>query len=301
MRKQQRMIDAHGLPLSMYEWKQSGKKQATIVLIHGYPDSAHAWDAVAQTLAQHFHVVSYDVRGTGLSGIPNSRKDYGFEHLIADLKAVIDTVSPDQAVHLVGHDWGALQGWEAIFSPSLCGRIASFSTLAPSLDHVGLWFQTQLNRKTWRGYKNALKQAAGSSYMGLFQLPWLPEFTWWTGLDQAWWLVVSQLENVVVAPSPTQLKDATHGLGLYRQNLLKPLLHPQTRHTDIPIHSIVMSNDPFVPMHLFDDLAQTCSNYHRSNIAAGHWGILSQPSQIADTIARYVLTQFDTPSNALSF
>jgi pimeloyl-ACP methyl ester carboxylesterase len=291
MSKQQRTIDAHGLPIALYEWNPSGTQHATIVLIHGYPDSAHAWDGVAHILAQSFHVVSYDVRGTGLSGVPLHRKDYRFVQLVDDLTAVINAVSPDQAVHLVGHDWGALQGWEAVFAPSLQGRIASFSTMAPSLDHVGLWFQTQLARKSWQGYHNVAKQMIGSGYMGLFQLPYLPEWTWWTGLDQAWWLVVSKLENAVIAPNPTQLKDAQNGLGLYRQNLVKPLLRPQIRHTHVPIHSIVMTQDPFVPMHLFEGITQYCSDYQRSDITAGHWGILSQPRQIADAIGQYVLTR----------
>lgn len=290
MPKQHRMIDAHGLPIALYEWNPAGAQQATIVLIHGYPDSAQAWDGVACILAHQFHVVSYDVRGTGRSGVPHDPKAYDFAHLVADLSAVIEATSPDQAVHLVGHDWGALQGWEAVFAPSLQGRIASFSTMAPSLDHVGLWFQGQLGRKSWQGYRNVVKQTVGSGYMGLLQVPWLPEFTWWTGLDQAWWLVVSKLENAVVAPNPTQLKDAQNGLGLYRQNLVKPLLKPQSRQTDTPIHSLVMSKDPFVPMHFFDGLEQVCTHYQRSDIAAGHWGILSKPRQIADTIGQYVLS-----------
>lgn len=299
MFKQQRTIDAHGLPLAVYEWNVAGARHATIVLIHGYPDSAHAWDGVASILAQSFHVVSYDVRGTGLSGVPSSRKDYGFARLIDDLAAVIDAVSPHQAVHLVGHDWGALQGWEAVFAPALQGKIASFSTMAPSLDQVGLWFAAQLKQKTCRGYRNFAKQAVGSGYMGLFQLPYLPEFTWWTGLDQAWWLVVSKLENAVVAPNPTQLKDAQNGLWLYRQNLVKPLIKPQTRYTHTPIHSMVMTQDPFVPMHLFDGLEQYCTDYQRSEIKAGHWGILSQPRQVAETIGQYVLTHINTPAAAL--
>lgn len=291
MPKQHRMIDAHGLPIALYEWNPAGAQQATIVLIHGYPDSAQAWDGVACILAHQFHVVSYDVRGTGRSGVPHDPKAYDFAHLVADLSAVIDATSPDQAVHLVGHDWGALQGWEMVYAQQLHGRIASFSTMAPSLDHVGLWFKAQLADNAWQGYRRFVQQAVGSGYMALFQLPVLPELTWRMGLGQAWWLLVSKLENAVVPPNPTQLKDAQNGLGLYRQNMLKPLFNPQSRHTDVPIQSIVMCNDPFVPAHLFDGLEHTCSSYQRCEIKAGHWGILSQPRQVAEVIGQYVLTQ----------
>lgn len=285
MEKTQSEVQRGATRLAVYQWNNAASKAKTIVLLHGYPDSAHAWDAVAAQLALDFHVVSYDMRGTGQSSTPNQRADYAFAELVADLSAVIDAVSPNRSVHLVGHDWGALQGWEAVFDPQMQAKIASFTTLAPSLDHVGWWFKQQLQAKTLASYRAFIKQVVGSGYMGMFQVPFIPELTWKLGLHRYWWLAVSKLENQVIAPSPTQRKDGVNGLALYRQNLIAPLTRPQVRQTSIPVHAIIMRNDPFVPAHLFEGMQQQAPNLHYSHLQAGHWGILSQPQQLAQTIA----------------
>jgi pimeloyl-ACP methyl ester carboxylesterase len=286
--KQQMTIDRDGVTLALYQWRHADVSCPTIVLVHGYPDSATAWDSVAKQLAQAFHVVSYDVRGTGLSSAPSGNRAYDFQELVADLAAVIAAVSPERPVHLVGHDWGALQAWEAVLDDKLKSQIASYTALAPGLDHVGNWFQQQ-----WQAgrYGNAIKQAVGSAYMGLFQLPLLPELTWRAGLDKLWPNVVGRLEDAVINRSPSQYKDASNGLALYRQNLLKPLLRPQARYTTIPVHLLVMTKDPFVPKHLFAGTEQWVQQLERTEVAAGHWGILSQPHAVAAAIGKYVSAQ----------
>ena len=49
-------------------------------------------------------------------------------------------------VHLVGHDWGSLQGWEAVTTDHMAGRIASFTSMSgPCLDHAGWWIRDRLS------------------------------------------------------------------------------------------------------------------------------------------------------------
>ncbi len=90
--------------------------------------------------SEGFHVVAYDVRGAGASGVPDEQSDYALPVLIEDMAAVITEVTPDAPVHLVGHDWGSIQGWEAVTRTRLAGRIASFTSISgPPLDHAALW------------------------------------------------------------------------------------------------------------------------------------------------------------------
>lgn len=279
--------------LALYEWGKApadkpDHARETVVLIHGYPDSAEVWNGVAEQLAQHFHVVAYDVRGAGKSDIPARQRDYAFDILMGDLSNVIACVSPNRPVHLVGHDWGALQGWEAVLDDRLKHQIASYTALAPSLDHVGWWFKRQLGKRTLGGYASFVKQLLGSSYMGMFQLPLLPELTWRLGLNRVWPIVVGGLEKTTVKASPTLLKDAVNPIGLYRENLLKPLLNPGTRKTSVPVNMLVMTKDPFVPSYLADGMQEWASDIVYTEIAAGHWGILSQPAAVAANITRYV-------------
>jgi pimeloyl-ACP methyl ester carboxylesterase len=87
-----------------------------VVLVHGYPDQQSMWDPMVRELRGHgLHVVTYDVRGAGSSGVPAGRADYRSELLVDDLAAVLEaTVPAGTRAHLVGHDWGSVQLWDAI-------------------------------------------------------------------------------------------------------------------------------------------------------------------------------------------
>ena len=133
-----RTIEGDGLPLAVWEGRRNGP---TVVLVHGYPDTHVVWNRVVERLAGDFHCVVYDVRGAGESGVPAARAGYLLEHLRADLVAVLDAVAPTEPVHLVGHDWGSIQAWDAVVrassDPALSGRITSYTTISgPCLEHV---------------------------------------------------------------------------------------------------------------------------------------------------------------------
>jgi len=284
----QSFVQQHDISLAVYQWGQATPDRPTLVFIHGYPDSAEVWQPIAQLLAGEFHIVTYDVRGTGKSSVPSDQQAYHFDELVADLNAVIRATSPNQPVHLIGHDWGALQGWEAVLDDRLKSQISTYTALAPCLDIVGLWFHMQLQSDTPKGYLRFTKQILSSGYMGAFQLPVLPELTWRFGLSWAWSKLISILEHTQIPASKTQLKDAINGLGLYRVNLKQALLFPKQRYTSIPVHLIEMTQDPFVPRHFSAGLEAWTSKLTRSEIKAGHWGIASQPQLVAQSIRDYL-------------
>lgn len=119
--------------LAVREWGDGDTHRPTVVLVHGYPDTSAVWLAVAERLAARYHVVAYDVRGAGASAAPSGTEAYRLERLVEDLAAVIDATTaaaPDRPVHLVGHDWGSIQGWEAVTTEPLAGRIASFTSIS---------------------------------------------------------------------------------------------------------------------------------------------------------------------------
>ena len=170
----QRRVRGRGVDLAVTELGDRGR--TTVLLVHGFPDTSAVWASVARLLASGgFHVVAYDVRGAGASGVPDKQSDYALPVLIEDMAAVIAEVSPDAPVHLVGHDWGSIQGWEAVTGTRLAGRIASFTSISgPPLDHAALWA-----RRHRTGHLDdrrvAMRQAAHSWYIAAFHLPLLPE------------------------------------------------------------------------------------------------------------------------------
>ena len=80
----------------------------TVVLVHGWPDTHHLWTHVAPLLAGDFRVIAYDCRGFGDSDRPDGDDPYRLSEMADDLFAVIDAVSPDNAVHVLAHDWGSV-------------------------------------------------------------------------------------------------------------------------------------------------------------------------------------------------
>jgi pimeloyl-ACP methyl ester carboxylesterase len=259
-----------------------------VVLVHGYPDAAEVWSMVAERLAEDYQVVAYDVRGAGRSTAPHGTAPYALPLLVDDLAAVIDAVSPDAPVHVVGHDWGALQCWEAVASKRLHGRVASFSAGTPSLDHVGLWFQRRFRQPNRRKLAEAVSQMLGSAYMLMFQLPVIPELTWLLLLGRRWHRLLARTDRISVAARSTQMSDGQRGLGLYRANLMPRLFGPQPRVVNVPVQLLISRRDPFVPRRMFEDIEQWVPQLRRTQVDGGHWSLLSHPDSFANAIDQYV-------------
>src|SRR5207245_10697206 len=94
---------------------------------------------------------------------------YSPGHRVSSLGAVTAAASLSKPVHRDGHDWGSMQGWEAVATSRLSARIASFTSISgPSLDHAGRW----LRRKLRAGrIGQLLRQMAGSWYIAAFDIP----------------------------------------------------------------------------------------------------------------------------------
>lgn len=259
-----------------------------LVLLHGYPDNRSLWGSVIAALGDQFRIVRYDVRGAGGSTAPRSTAGYHARYLIDDLIAVTNVTCPARSFHLVGVDWGALQGWEALLSGRLDGRIASFTCTTPALEHAGHWLRQQLRPLSLRGMQRFAQRLAQSSYMLLFQLPWLPEAVWARVIAARWPALLHKLEGISVAPDPQLRQDAERGIGLYRANLRESLLR-SPRSTYVPVQVIKLMQDPFVNPELFQGFHRFAPDLVLQQLNAGHWGgVTAQAAAFAQHLARFV-------------
>jgi NAD(P)-dependent dehydrogenase (short-subunit alcohol dehydrogenase family)/pimeloyl-ACP methyl ester carboxylesterase len=246
----------------------------TILLVHGYPDNSSVWDGLAELLAQRFHVVRYDVRGTGASEAPDSRDGYRLDHLAADLAAVARAVSPHAPVHLVAHDWGSIQAWHAVTDPTLAPLFASYTTISgPCLDHIQRWMRSLALRLHLGTLVNQLLH---STYIALFQVPGLAE-------------------NIQRLPGALRMlharpRDARNGLELYRANMLngKSPEKPQERRTDVPVQQIALLKDAFVTPAILTAADPFCSRLWRRGLPFGHWAPRTHPRQVAEYVTEFV-------------
>ncbi|MEU5899851.1 MULTISPECIES: SDR family oxidoreductase [Streptomyces] len=268
-------------------------ERPTIVLVHGYPDSKEVWSEVAERLADHFHVVLYDVRGHGRSTAPRPlRGGFTLEKLTDDFVAVIDAVSPDRPVHVVGHDWGSVQSWEFVTVKRTEGRIASFTSMSgPSLDHFGHWIKKRVSRPTPRKVGQLLGQGAKSWYVYLLHTPALPELAWRGPLGKQWPKILQRMEKVPAGDYPTASlpQDAAHGAWLYRDNIRARLRRPRTdAYAHAPVQLITPSGDIFLSERLYDELEMWAPRLVRRTLPAKHWVPRTRPDRLAAWIGEFV-------------
>jgi pimeloyl-ACP methyl ester carboxylesterase len=102
-----KFIETPTLRIAYQAWNPQGAK--TALLLHGWPDSARCWNAVAPVLAQEgFHVIAPSLRGYGQTRFQkaNQPRSGQLAALGRDLLELIDALKVNKPL-LVGHDWGA--------------------------------------------------------------------------------------------------------------------------------------------------------------------------------------------------
>lgn len=286
-----RRIRSNGAELAIVEAGNSSRP--TLVFIHGYPDTKELWSEVFEALAPRYRVVAYDVRGSGESSAPRRPKAYDFERLADDLEAVIEAVAGEQPVHLVGHDWGAIQGWEFAMLERFRGKLASFTAVAgPSLDQVALGGQALLRSPTPSHLARLARRMRRSWYVAGLWIPGAPTAVWWLlGRGRwAWWL--RHGERVPVReghPGATLAADGRRGSNLYRRNIPRRLLRPRlerTAHT--PVQLVIPTRDHFIPADYYETAANFAPVLRRRLVGTTHWVPRTEPALLARWVDRFV-------------
>ena len=81
----------------------------TVIVVHGGPGGDYRNLEVLARLADRYHVVFYDQRGTGLSPrVP--AEELTLESSLADLHRIVVHYGAGEPVALIGHSWGGMLG-----------------------------------------------------------------------------------------------------------------------------------------------------------------------------------------------
>ena len=282
-------VTSGDIQLAAYTWGQPRPGQPAVLLVHGYPDSASIWEATATHLARDHYVIAYDVRGAGYSTVPKRVADFDMRLLVEDMAAVLDALSPHQPVHLVGHDWGSIQSWEAATTDRLKGRLLSYTTASgPSLDHMGFWAKKRLKNMSGANARILARQAAHSWYVYLFHMPVLAPLFWNTVGEKVWARLLEKVEGIHGHANPTQKGDGAVGVNLYKANIFQRVMNPQERHARIPVQLIVAKQDHFILPETFEDLPDWAPDLWKREIDAGHWIQISHPEWLAVSIREFI-------------
>ncbi len=129
-----------------------------VLLLHGFPEFAIAWEAQLSALAgAGYHAVAIDQRGYSPGVRPAAVAAYALDHPVAGVLRVADALGWD-GFDLIGHDWGAAVAW--IVAARHPARVNSVTAVA--VPHLA-------------AFADALRddpvQRRKSAYMAMFRRP----------------------------------------------------------------------------------------------------------------------------------
>lgn len=150
-------IRANGLRFHVLE---EGRGDRLALCLHGFPELGRSWRHQLPMLARlGYRAWAPDLRGYGRTDRPPRTADYAIEALMDDVAGLIAAAGPRETV-LIGHDWGGFIAWHlAMRRPELIDRL-----IVLNIPHPERLSRAMRGPQLWR-----------SSYVLLFQLPWLAE------------------------------------------------------------------------------------------------------------------------------
>lgn len=98
-----------------------GAGPESIVMIHGWPDTAGLWDLQVATLSTDYRCIRFTLPGVEPGG---RRRSYSAEDIVEFIRRVVEQASGGTPVTLMLHDWGCFYGYLfAARYPELVTRI----------------------------------------------------------------------------------------------------------------------------------------------------------------------------------
>jgi pimeloyl-ACP methyl ester carboxylesterase len=248
-----------------------------VVLLHGFPQRAASWGAVSEHLhAAGLRTYAPDQRGYSPGARPKSRFGYSAAELTSDVAALIDAIGPGP-VHLVGHDWGAAIAWSVAGNHP--DKITSLT--AVSVPHPGAFMRSMLSSL----------QIFKSYYMGLFQLPFLPERILGSGRGDAM-LRRAGMTRDMVATFHTEIVDygaLPGGLGYYR-SILKASPGEFGKKISVPTTYVWSDGDIALGRKGAEITERWVTGPYELEIVEGasHWLPDERPAELAASIVKRV-------------
>jgi pimeloyl-ACP methyl ester carboxylesterase len=119
-------VEARGV---QFHYAEAGSGDDVVLCLHGWPQHWYEWRHLMPALADRYRVIALDQRGFGWSEAP--ARGYEKENLVDDTLAVLDALGIER-VKLVGHDWGAWNGFLlALRAPERVARYLALNILPP--------------------------------------------------------------------------------------------------------------------------------------------------------------------------
>lgn len=265
----------------------------TVVLLHGFPQDATAYDEVAGRLRAHgLRTLALHQRGYSRGARPRRAAAYRMQHLVGDGLALLDAAGLERA-HVVGHDWGGAVAWALAQShPERVASLVVLSTPHPAALARALRHDPDQLRRSW--------------YMLAFQAPWTPELAM-ARMMRAGALVrqglppehadryAARLGRAADLRGPINWYRAAMRPGLPRpaSGRWHTLEEPAAATVRVPTTFVWGRRDPYLGRAAAEGTAEHVGpDYRFVEVDAGHW----LPEKEADLVADEVLARVASSS-----
>ena len=244
----------------------------TIVLLHGFPESAASWREVEPLLtAAGYRVIAPNQRGYDGGNRPRRRRDYTLPLLAGDVLALADASGVDR-FHVVGHDWGGAVAWELAANHG--DRLLTMTSLATP--HPRALTKALLGSQLFKSW-----------YIFTFQLPLLPELAM-RGRFFRRQLVGGGMPEEFVDEYLSLLREpgaARGALNYYRAVPFSPL--SRVGKVSVPTMYVYATDDVALGRRAADATGDYVTGPYRYEVLEGvsHW----IPEEIPEVVAELVL------------
>jgi pimeloyl-ACP methyl ester carboxylesterase len=219
-------------------WGEPAPGRPPLVLVHGWMDVAASWQFMVDAFDGDRHAIAPDWRGYGLTTGPGT-DSYWFPDYLADLDALIDRVSPDAPVDLVGHSMGGnVAMMYAGARPQRIRRLVNLEgfgmpankashaprRLARWLDELKAFHRGEMDLKTYDGAQGvAARLMKTNPRLGADKAAWLAQH--WARPDaQGRWRILGDAAHKVINPQLSRVEEV---LEIYRA-ITAPVLSIET-------------------------------------------------------------------------
>jgi pimeloyl-ACP methyl ester carboxylesterase len=278
--------------------RAEGDPAAPLVLfLHGFPEFSGAWDEVLPAFGDRFHAVAPDQRGYARSSTPEGVEAYRIKHLVRDILALADQLSPGRPFAIVGHDWGASVAYAtAIAAPARVSRLAVINGVHPGpFQRALIEDEGQRKASSYIPYLRDAKAEERLSANGFEKLlgmlvrfgpqPWLtPErqaayLEAWSAPGALTGMLNWYRASPVLVPAPGEAIDPTKVVKL----------DPAQLRIRMPHLVIWGMDDQALPPSARATLADYCDDLTVHEIAdADHWVVHQRPAEVVRHLKKFL-------------
>ncbi len=264
-----------------------------VVLLHGWPETSHAWHRVVPALtAQGFTAIVPDLRGLGRSGRPGD--GYDVRNVAEDIHQLIAALGCEQ-IDLVGHDVGAWVAYAyASAYPAEVRRLVVADAGLPGLSpEAGTLVSAAVNVKTWHFSFNTLPELPEALIDGREDV-----YMRWLFARKGYLPDAVSAEDVAVYTRAYQQPGAmTAGFAYYRAIFESARQNKESAKTKLTMPVLALAGETGVADALRKTMENVATNVRGEVLpGCGHYLPDEQPAEFAARVIAFLRAEQAAPA-----